>query len=485
MSNYLTDISDNNNLDFYIDQAKQNYWEDFVYSVRDNFTNGDRAGFWTAVQALNLWNKQVNAFWDKKIEPEQKINTLKELPLDEEQKHVLFGMILDFAGGYPVQEINKPIPIALKMLEKEFLAYPGQTPEKWYCSKHSKKLPFPKIKNGIWKGPIVKLESIEIELKKKESTTEKLDYWFESIYNLIKEETGIEFKFNISDLTDEEEEEILLKTLGQGYYLVSPILIPHYLHREHFPDWSSNPEYTSWFIPLLAKWNFIQLKKNNYVEENIRSRFGADFIKGQLKQINDIEDNATRWIGNRINIQFRSLTDNETAQAVDYLRVKDEKYYKKNPLPDIFATTGDHPELWAYARHVYYKEYLESNLEPKINTSNVSSAPSQDTEKRKYSANEQALAYIFDLFANGVTVPTNRIEGGLSKKKLLEIGREKGFGKPDTFYRAVKLVLGYDLNRVSNLLSISKDWMGAVKKMSKDWEATERYLRDKGLIGEE
>ena len=55
---------------------------------------------------------------------------------------------------------------------------------------------------------------------------------------------------------------------------------------------------------------------------------------------------------------------------------------------------------------------------------------------------------------------------------------------PDTFYRAVKKVLNYDLNKPTDLLNISKDWLNAVRNLSPDWKTTEQYLKNKELIKE-
>ena len=67
-------------------------------------------------------------------------------------------------------------------------------------------------------------------------------------------------------------------------------------------------------------------------------------------------------------------------------------------------------------------------------------APQQAKAKTEFNFKEYALAYIFDLYANGKQIPVNKIEGGLSKKLLMQIGFElyQFDEKKDTFYRAVK-----------------------------------------------
>jgi ribosomal protein S17E len=109
-----------------------------------------------------------------------------------------------------------------------------------------------------------------------------------------------------------------------------------------------------------------------------------------------------------------------------------------------------------------------------------------ETKPVKYKADEYALAYVFDLCAKGKQVPTNRIEGGYNAKKIKEDSALfYTYDKtPDGFYRAVKKVLGYDLNKRTDLQNISSDWYNAVKVLSNNWLLTEQYLTDKGLIKE-
>lgn len=104
----------------------------------------------------------------------------------------------------------------------------------------------------------------------------------------------------------------------------------------------------------------------------------------------------------------------------------------------------------------------------------------------KYGANEYALTYIFDLYAIGQQVPINRIEGSFDAKKIKQdASKFPMYDKaPDTFYRAVKSVLKYDLNKPTDLQNISKDWLNAVRNLSTNWVITEQYLKDKNLIGE-
>jgi hypothetical protein len=102
----------------------------------------------------------------------------------------------------------------------------------------------------------------------------------------------------------------------------------------------------------------------------------------------------------------------------------------------------------------------------------------------KFTAGEYALAYIFDLYANGQQIPQNRVEGSLDKKGLMEAGNAFGL-VGDTFYRAVmKITKSYDLNKLQHLEAISQRWVGVLKALSKDWDAVSKYLSEKQLLGE-
>jgi hypothetical protein len=96
---------------------------------------------------------------------------------------------------------------------------------------------------------------------------------------------------------------------------------------------------------------------------------------------------------------------------------------------------------------------------------------------------EYALTYIFDLFSNGQQIPTNRTEGGLDKKQIESQSSYYNCPKkPDTFYREVKRIIKYDINKNTYLQSISKDWRFAVLTLTKERNRLEQYLKDKELI---
>jgi len=109
-------------------------------------------------------------------------------------------------------------------------------------------------------------------------------------------------------------------------------------------------------------------------------------------------------------------------------------------------------------------------------------SPNNQTTK-EFIVAEYALTYIFDLFSNGQQIPTNRTEGGFDKKQIESQSSYYNCPKkPDTFYREVKRIINYDINKNTYLQSISKDWRFAVLTLTKDRNRLEQYLKDKELI---
>ena len=160
-------------------------------------------------------------------------------------------------------------------------------------------------------------------------------------------------------------------------------------------------------------------------------------------------------------------------------------------------------ELYTYANHRFnrfgdYANEMFNKYQPvfiealeywKTEFENLKALPPQPIVKQKpikYGAKEYALTYIFDLYAIGQQVPINRIEGSFDAKKIKQdASKFPMYDKaPDTFYRAVKSVLEYDLSKPTDLQNISKDWLNAVRNLSTNWVITEQYLKDKNLIGE-
>jgi hypothetical protein len=139
-----------NKLDYYTDNRYDYY---VLAKMIIHHFEGARKGFFDTLVFLNLWDCQYNHVigeLHRHNNPDDAINYLQELPLTDEQKHVLYGFILLRAcRGNPgningindtnaaMEAITKAKRITFKRIEKMFLAYPCDTPEKTYCTEEN------------------------------------------------------------------------------------------------------------------------------------------------------------------------------------------------------------------------------------------------------------------------------------------------------------------------------------------------------------
>jgi hypothetical protein len=125
-----------NDLDYYINNRYENY-STVVKMIIHHFENA-RKGFFDTLEFLNLWDCQHKYVFDRlhvHNNPEDVINYLQELPLTDEQKHVLYGFILSGACGCnPGLFMNRETRITFERIKGMFLEYPYDTPEKTYCT---------------------------------------------------------------------------------------------------------------------------------------------------------------------------------------------------------------------------------------------------------------------------------------------------------------------------------------------------------------
>lgn len=134
MKKELENISAKNDLDFYYN-VENIPNQDLVFGTLEYFEKGKRKGFFDPLEFMNLLWEQYNFVKANITKPHTTITTLKALPLTVEQKHVLFGFILKWFGGYPVENMNKQYDTTLRLIEKDFLSYKKQTHEKLFCQK--------------------------------------------------------------------------------------------------------------------------------------------------------------------------------------------------------------------------------------------------------------------------------------------------------------------------------------------------------------
>lgn len=130
-------FSANNELSYYRDE-KNIPSQDLVNQTIEYFEKGDGARAFKPLEFLNLLWEQYN-FINSNIDDHQKIfSTLGRIPLNQLERHILYGFIIKWFGGYPLEA---PLGIdnselhyqVRKLLLEKFLSYEGETPEKEFC----------------------------------------------------------------------------------------------------------------------------------------------------------------------------------------------------------------------------------------------------------------------------------------------------------------------------------------------------------------
>jgi len=215
-----------------------------------------------------------------------------------------------------------------------------------------------------------------------------------------------------------------------------------------------------------------RLKKDEI--EALTNLFYPDKVKAPILQNGEpnlIKGKRAIWgIGQINGSGLRRLRDAYQTWVINGKR--DYTYVKYN---NRFNTFNDVP-VAVIALKRYY-DWLQTSISVNLQSTINESTPTH------YKADEYALTYILDLYANEKELPANRVDGGLDAKKIKEDSvRFPTFKKkPDTFYRAVLKVVTYNLSSEVFLTQISKDWYNAVKDLSSNWVTTYQYLKDKNL----
>lgn len=130
-----------NDLDFYANffNGACNCYDSFYKPVQDYFKKGAGKDIF---KPLDFWNLFWNPFnfideGFKKGTPNRCytiIEELQTLPLNDREKHIIFGMILKFYDlPRPQPHSDTPATITICLLERAFLSYKLDTPEKKFC----------------------------------------------------------------------------------------------------------------------------------------------------------------------------------------------------------------------------------------------------------------------------------------------------------------------------------------------------------------
>jgi len=131
---HLAPLSDNHELSWYLDPKNipnQTLPNDTISFLE----NGPRAGFMPPLIFLNLLQKQFDYVKTHMDQGPSIVQYFNELPIQKDVLHLLLSHLLKWFGGYPVNFARREHQPTMKAIERFFLSYPGDTPEKVFAKK--------------------------------------------------------------------------------------------------------------------------------------------------------------------------------------------------------------------------------------------------------------------------------------------------------------------------------------------------------------
>lgn len=137
MAKKYKSISANNDLAYYT--SKKNIPnQDLVKETVEYFTTGEGARAFKPLEFLNLLEYQYQFIVSNIADTDRLISNLETLPLNNLERHILYGLLIKWFGGYPISEAsgfgNSELHYQFnKKLLELFLSYEGETPEKEFC----------------------------------------------------------------------------------------------------------------------------------------------------------------------------------------------------------------------------------------------------------------------------------------------------------------------------------------------------------------
>jgi len=211
------------------------------------------------------------------------------------------------------------------------------------------------------------LKQAEAALKALTSITDKLNYWND---NFNKDR----YKFFVNN---------------ESVY--TTISIPEKLYQKHFEPFCKTPEFTFWFLKFNAKSYFPFLLNAMDFDKKKDTPMYKEFIEAELKKIDAFEKNATELLLNdTVNI-YSNRIDYKYYNEIEYLRIKND-YYKTNYLENVLVVVGQ-TTVSLYAKHVYIKEHLISELK----RITVASAEPRQNNKDPEQTTPTTLAELFEV----------------------------------------------------------------------------------------
>ncbi len=185
MKNELEQYTLDHPLEFFVNKANIPNQE-LVNSTIDYFQSGPGARAFETLLFLNLLKKQHDFVLSEKANPNQALTHLKEIPLSNLQRHVLFGFLLKWFGGYPVNNFDEQLDATLKQIETLFLSYQEDTPEKKFCradvATNLKFRQFETIFNTHFRTGVPVEELAKVVFKTEQKQPPEMFYSFQHLY---------------------------------------------------------------------------------------------------------------------------------------------------------------------------------------------------------------------------------------------------------------------------------------------------------------
>jgi len=241
-------------------------------------------------------------------------------------------------------------------------------------------------------------------------------------------------------------------------------------------------------------------------KENIENYFQTKFILHILRnpiyiKLNDVELDLTKrpLINKPTELDLHLLNFN---RIVEFENIKDDIYriviecidYDKDPNTyNIEVETEINPNSYYTFLDIEKKRLINIVNESKnirlINIiQNCIDFIEKELEEYKevkaketFTIKECALAYIFDTWATGNTIPLKH-NGTKDKKAIIEQAKYYTDKKGEAFYNNVIDLLKSDLNNGKILNSTFNNYAYVLKNKCKNWKEVEQYLKKKRLF---
>ena len=292
----------------------------------------------------------------------------------------------------------------------------------------------------------------------KEINTNHYDKYSEALKTLNEEEQDYYYQNRNSF-----QKRFFGSNLIDGY-----LVLQEPVYEKFFKPIKDSAEYKHEINLYYAEVQFQKLITSQKFIDELNSDLRNNHIEKRLKELNERSNKSLRlYSEGKFDKNKFTWTDLELYEYIEIFRVLNGDYDKKNlqPLSENY--------VWvAMMDYHFIKPYLEEQY---------SISKLQNATNDNYTAKHHALAYIFDLYSKGRCLPIS--DGGLNKKELERIGRERKSDKTGNgFYKAVYYISKeIDLNSRKDLETISLDWKKIVLSLTNNDKEVIKYIQDKGL----